>query len=261
MVNAPEILAIIPARGASKGVPRKNVLPLQGKPLIAYSVATALNAESITRTIVSTDDDEIAETAQRYGAEIPFMRPAEIAADATPDYPVFEHALKELERREGYRPDAVVQLRPTSPFRRVGLVDDAIRLFYEYDNVDCVRGVIESQQTPYKMWRIGDDHCMTPLLDTEFDEPYNMLRQHLPQTYWQTGHVDVIRTQTILEQNTLTGKRIVPLIIDPKYSLDIDTPLDFERSEWILERFDLKLDIPQLVEGEDAQRRADREDA
>ncbi len=157
MVDRPEVLAIVQARGGSKGLPRKNVLPLGGHPLVAYSIASGLASESITRLIVSTDDDEIAAVAERYGAEIPFRRPADLAADDTPDYPLFVHALDWLEREENYRPDVVVQLRPTTPLRPHGLLDEAVRMLLNDPRADCVRGVTIPKQTPYKMWRDAAD--------------------------------------------------------------------------------------------------------
>ena len=121
-----EILALIPARGGSKGIPRKNIRDFAGYPLIAWSIAAALQAKSISRVIVSTDDREIAEVARQYGAETPFMRPQELAQDRTTDFPVFVHALKWLEDIEAYSPKIVVQLRPTSPIRPVDCVDSAV---------------------------------------------------------------------------------------------------------------------------------------
>ena len=150
--------------------------------------------------IVSTDDDEIAAVAKRYGAEIPFRRPADLAADDTPDYPLFVHALDWLEREENYRPDVVVQLRPTTPLRPHGLLDEAVRMLLNDPRADCVRGVTVPKQTPYKMWRDAADGYLAPLMNTDFPEPYNMPRQKLPAAYWQTGHVDAIRTSTIRQQ-------------------------------------------------------------
>ncbi|HQC21081.1 MAG TPA: acylneuraminate cytidylyltransferase family protein, partial [Anaerolineaceae bacterium] len=117
MVKKPEVLALIPARGGSKGIPRKNIRDFGGAPLIAWSIAAALRAETVTRVIVSTDDEEIAAVAREWGAETPFLRPAELAQDDTTDYPVFRHALDWLAAHENYRPEVVVQLRPTSPVR------------------------------------------------------------------------------------------------------------------------------------------------
>src|SRR5512143_240464 len=121
-----EVLAIIPARGGSKGIPRKNIRMFAGHPLIAYSIEAGLSARSVTRVIVSTDDEEIASVARQFGAETPFLRPAEFAQDNSVDLPLFQHALKWLDEHEGYHPQVVLQLRPTSPLRPRMLVDRAV---------------------------------------------------------------------------------------------------------------------------------------
>jgi len=228
-----EILALIPARGGSKGIPRKNIRLFTGYPLIAWSIAAAKQSELVTRIIVSTDDEEIAAVAREWGAETPFLRPVELAQDKTTDLPVFEHALKWLEDVEGYRPDIIVQLRPTSPIRPQTMLNDAIRILLEHPDADCVRGVVPAAQNPFKMWRFnGDGKPLNPLLKVDgILEPYNAPRQILPPVYWQTGHIDAIRTSTITQKNSLTGDVIYPLLIDPKYTVDIDTPADWEKYE------------------------------
>ena len=240
-----EILALIPARGGSKSIPRKNIKPLGGYPLLAYSITAALQSRLVRRTVVSTDDDEIACTAQSYGAEAPFLRPAEIAGDDTTDLPVFIHALHWLREKEGYQPDIVVQLRPTSPLRPPGCVDQALQILFEHPEADSVRGVIPSGQNPFKMWCVDDQGRMTPLLSLPgVEEPYNAPRQALPQSYWQTGHIDAIRVSTILKKNSLSGDVILPLQLDPRYAIDIDTLRDWERAEWIISRGDLPMVHP-----------------
>jgi len=237
MVKQPEVLALIPARGGSKGIPRKNIREFAGAPLIAWSIAAALRAETVTRVIVSTDDEEIAAVAREWGAETPFLRPAELAQDDTADYPVFRQALDWLAAHEDYRPEVVVQLRPTSPVRPLHLVDDAVRLLLAHPDADCVRGVVPSGQNPFKMWKADPESGrMLPLLQVEgLAEPYNAPRQSLPKTYWQTGHIDAIQVSTILEKGSLTGDEIWPLMIDPRYTVDIDTPADWERYERLLQ--------------------------
>jgi N-acylneuraminate cytidylyltransferase len=235
MVKHPEVLALIPARGGSKGVPRKNLRDFAGAPLIAYSIAAALQAELVTRVIVSTDDPEIAEVAREWGAETPFLRPAQFAQDDTTDLPVFEHALQWLHENEGYLPEIVIQLRPTSPIRPVGLLDEAVKTLIEHPEADCVRGVVPSGQNPFKMWQINREGQLEPLLKVAgLSEPYNTPRQALPDTYWQTGHIDAIRIKTILEKHSLTGDVIMPLLIDPLYTVDIDTIEDFQNSARLL---------------------------
>jgi YrbI family 3-deoxy-D-manno-octulosonate 8-phosphate phosphatase len=231
-----EILALIPARGGSKGIPRKNIRSFAGFPLIAWSIAAGLQARSISRVIVSTDDEEIAEVAREYGVEVPFLRPRELAQDRTTDLPVFEHALKWLEDIESYKPSIVVQLRPTSPIRPVDCVDGAVRILVEHENADSVRGVVPAGQNPYKMWRFnGYDRPMNPLLTVEgIAEPYNAPRQILPPAYWQTGHIDAIRTSTITRKRSLTGNVVYPLVIDPRYMVDIDTFADWQKYEAVV---------------------------
>jgi YrbI family 3-deoxy-D-manno-octulosonate 8-phosphate phosphatase len=227
-----QVLALIPARGGSKSIPRKNIKLLAGHPLVAYSIAAALQAKCVTRTIVSTDDEEIAAVARQYGAETPFLRPAEFAQDQTTDLPVFQHALAWLAENEAYVPDIIVQLRPTSPIRPPDCVDQAVNILIEHPGTDSVRGVVPSGQNPFKMWRIGEEGSMTPLLSVPgIQEPFNAPRQALPATYWQTGHIDAIWTKTVNEQKSLSGKVIFPLILDSRYTIDIDTLKDWQRAE------------------------------
>jgi CMP-N-acetylneuraminic acid synthetase len=243
MVEALRTIALIPARGGSKSIPRKNILAFAGHPLIAYSIAAGLAAESIERVIVSTDDAEIAEVARRYGAEVPFLRPVEVSQDDTPDLPVFQHALRWLSDREGYQPDIVVQLRPTSPFRRVWHIDQAVASLIKRPDADAVRTVCTPFQNPFKMWRIAPNGTMTPLMAVDgVTEPYNMPRQALPDVYWQTGYVDAAWAETILVKNSMTGSRILPLIIDPSEWIDIDSPDDWRRAERLLESGEITLD-------------------
>ena len=237
MVKKPEVLAIIPARGGSKGIPRKNIKLFAGYPLIAYSIAAGLQSELTTRVIVSTDDEEIAEVARKWGAQTPFMRPEKLAADNTLDLPVFQHALTWLKEHEGYVPDIVLQLRPTSPARPRTLLDDAIRLLMDHPEADSVRGVVPSGENPYKMWRVDPETgLMHGLLTCDgIDEPYNAPRQKLPPVFWQTGHIDAIRPErTFMAGDSMSGKNILPLFLDPAYTIDIDTPFDWVRYEWMV---------------------------
>uniref|UniRef100_A0A7C4PTH5 N-acylneuraminate cytidylyltransferase n=1 Tax=Anaerolinea thermolimosa TaxID=229919 RepID=A0A7C4PTH5_9CHLR len=244
MVNQ-EVLAIIPARGGSKGIPRKNIRLFAGHPLIAYSIAAARQSQSVTRVIVSTDDEEIARVAREYGAETPFMRPEELAQDQTLDLPVFQHALSWLEDQEGYRPDVVVQLRPTSPVRPPSLVDDAVKILLSHPEAHSVRGVVPAGQNPHKMWRIDPQNGqMTPLLQVPgLEEPYNAPRQVLPPVYWQTGHVDAIRPE-VIRKGSMSGRVILPVMVDPAYTVDIDNPRDWARSEWLVWFSDLEIVYP-----------------
>jgi YrbI family 3-deoxy-D-manno-octulosonate 8-phosphate phosphatase len=249
MVNKLEVLAIIPARGGSKGIPRKNIKDFAGYPLIAYSILAATRSKYVTRTIVSTDNDEIAQVARESGAETPFMRPDEFSQDNTTDLPVFQHALKWLQENEGYKPDVVVQLRPTSPIRPLNCVDAAVELLLANPKADSVRGVVEAAQNPFKMWRIDPaGGKMLPLVAAPgVDEAYNAPRQQLPMVYWQTGHIDAIRTSTIVKKNSMSGSTIFPLIIDQKYTVDIDNLADWKQAEWLIQEGSLEMVDPATL--------------
>lgn len=229
----PEVLAIIPARGGSKGLPGKNTRPLAGHPLVTYSIAAGLQANLVDRVICSTDSQEIADIALEYGAEVPFLRPAELAGDESPDIDAFQHLVDQLKQRENYRPDIIVQLRPTSPVRQPGQVDAGVQLLIDNPKTDSVRGVTPSPATPYKMWRIGDD-ILEPLLTIEgVPEPFNMPRQALPEVYWQTGTLDIMRT-SVIESGSMTGDEIRPFIVDPDHAVDIDHLESFIRAERVI---------------------------
>jgi N-acylneuraminate cytidylyltransferase len=232
-MTKPEVLAIIPARGGSKGIPRKNIRPFTGYPLIAFSIAAGIQAETVTRIIATTDDEEIAEVARRYGAETPFLRPAELAQDRTTDLLVFQHVLTWLAEHEAYHPDAVVHLRPTTPVRPPNLVDRSVRLLLAHPEADSVRGITPARENPFKMWLTdGEDKPIRPLTTVPgIDESYNAPRQILPIAYQHTGLIDVIRPDTILKLNSMSGKTILPIIFDSSYAADLDTPDDWRRAE------------------------------
>ncbi len=236
-----EVLALVPARGGSKSIPRKNIRPFAGQPLIAYSIAAGLAAKTVTRVVVSTDDEGIAAVSRRYGAETPFLRPEDFSQDNTPDLPVFQHALHWLRENESYQPEIIVQLRPTSPLRRVRHIDQAVQRLLDNPEADAVRTVCVPFQNPFKMWQIASDGFMTPLVKIEHPEPYNLPRQALPEVYWQTGYVDAAWSKTILEKNSMTGERILPLEIDASEWVDIDSPDDWRRAERLLESGEITL--------------------
>ncbi len=228
------VLAVIPARGGSKSLPRKNIRLLAGKPLISYSIEVARASSLISRVIVSTEDDEIAAISRRYGADVPFMRPPALALDDTPDLPVFQHALTHLREREKYVPDVVVHLRPTCPIRRVETVDRAVRTFASRPDVDSLRSVAVAQQTPFKMWFIGERDVMRPVATVEgTPECYNRPRQTLPRAYWQNGYIDITRPQIILDNGTMNGSAILAFVVDEP-SIEIDYDDHFRAAELLL---------------------------
>ena len=218
------VMALIPARGGSKGVPRKNILLLDGKPLIAYSILQAQASLRINRVIVSTDDEEIAMVAREWGAEVPFMRPAEYAQDLSPDIDVFRHALTWLQENEDYEPHLIVHLRPTGPARHVHLIDEAVDLLTAHPEADAVRSVSLALQTPYKMWRMNPLGFLEPLFRLPGERDCQSLpRQQLPLAYWQNGYVDVIRPRAILIKKSMWGDCVLPLVLDEP-ALELDYP-------------------------------------
>lgn len=240
-MNSHEVLALIPARGGSKSIPRKNIREFAGHPLIAYSIAAALAAETISRLVLSTDDEGIAEIGREYGAEVPFIRPDELSQDNTPDIPVFQHALNWLETNEAYQPEIVVQLRPTSPLRKKSHIDQAVWRLLEHPEADSIRTVCVPFQNPYKMWRINKNGFMQPVMTIDLPEPYNLPRQVLPDVYWQTGYVDAAWSDTIRGKNSMTGEYILPLIIGADEWIDIDSQDDWRRAERLLESGEINL--------------------
>jgi CMP-N,N'-diacetyllegionaminic acid synthase len=230
-----ESLGIIPARGGSKGIPRKNIASFLGKPLICWSIEVALASQYIDRVIVSTDDPEIAEIAITAGAEVPFLRPPELSTDLVMDYPVVRHCLDYVRHSEDYAPDLVVQLRPTSPLRTPELVDDAIERLLKTESAESLRVVCESPANPYKMWTIRGA-LMEPLIQTQIFEQFNQPRQSLPTTYWQIGTLDVVRTETVLKKESLSGDQIMPYVVDQSWICDIDDADSLEWAEHVCRR-------------------------
>lgn len=226
-----KILAIIPARSGSKSIPHKNIRSIAGKPLLAHSIEHAIKSELINRVIVSTDSEQYAELARSFGAETPFLRPEEISGDKSNDRDYFIHALKWFKDNEDYVPDICVQLRPTHPVRKIEDIDAMIRLLISNPDADSVRSVVKNDTyTPYKMWLLDNNNELKPLMtNTGIHEHYNQPRQELPVTYFQNASVDVIRTSTITEKNSLSGDKILGYVMDAEY--DIDNELEFVRAE------------------------------
>ena len=235
--DCPHILALIPARGGSKGVPRKNILSVNGKPLISYTIQQALESRRITRTIVSTDDEEIARISREWGAETPFMRPAELATDTSLDIDAFVHALEWLRDNEGYQPDLVVHLRASALVRRVEVIDEAIGKLLSAAEADSLRTVALADQTPYKMWRLDGEYIEPVITLPKVPEAHSASRQSLPKVYWQNCYVDVIRPAVILEKRSMVGERVLGMVIEEP-TFDIDHPEDVPRAEEGLRRLE-----------------------
>ena len=236
MIEGRSVLAVVPARGGSKGLPRKNIRVLAGKPMIAYTLAAARQCGAIDRVIVSTDSDEIAVVAREWGAEVPFLRPPALAADHVTDLPVFQHALAWLASADAFEPDIVVHLRPTAPLRRAEHIAAGLELLVK-SNADSVRSVCRARQHPQKMWAI-ENGFLRPFIDppAETPEPYNLPRQDLRPAFVQNGSVDVAWRRTITELGSMTGRRIAALQMAPEDSVNVDDELDFAAAESLLSR-------------------------
>ena len=229
MKYANTTLALIPARAGSKTIPHKNIRVFAGKPLLAHSILQAKACPGIQRVIVSTDSEQYAAIARQYGAEVPFLRPPEIAGDASTDLEVFQHALRWLGEHEGAVPEIWVHLRPTHPNRRVGDITAAIELLRAHPDWDSVRSVVPSPEPPFKMWFRADDGRLTPVIAPPFPDAHSLPRQLLPPTYLQNASIDVIRARTILERNSIAGSCIGSIVL-PEFH-DIDTADQFAAAE------------------------------
>lgn len=235
MYKENHILALIPARGGSKGIPKKNIRLLAGKPLIAWSIEAAKQSRFIDRVIVSTDSKEIAAHARQAGAQVPFLRPEELAQDLTSDAPVFEHALGWLKKNENYEPDLIVHLRPTGPLRTAGEIDEAIELLAGHPEADSVRSVEEPDKPPYKMWQVEGDYMKPFAAVAGMKDFHTMPRQMLPNVYQTTADIGVMWRRTVEEKKSVIGERVLPYFLK-RPTVDIDREIDFEIAELLFRK-------------------------
>jgi len=234
-MNNLNILGVITARGGSKGIARKNIKLLGGKPLIAYTVEQAKQSELITDLIISTDDKEIAQVAEKYGCLVPFLRPQGLARDETPHLPVLQHALREMEKREAKQFDMVVLFQPTSPFRTKEDIDQTIKLLIDSKADSAVSLVeVEKDNHPMKMKKIEEKGGFKFVLPYCLEEPEGIRRQDLPVCFQRSGAVYVQTRELLLEKNRLYGDKIVGHIVPKERSIDIENELDWLRAEHML---------------------------
>jgi len=226
-----KILGIIPARLNSKGIFKKNIRLLAGKPLIAYSIETALKSKYLERVIVSTDSEEIARIARKYGAEVPFIRPKKLAQDNTPMIDVVIHAFNFIKTIEYYEPEWIVLLQPTSPLRTADDIDNAIELAIKH-NADSVVSVCECESNSHPYWlKKIENGKLVSFIKTKKKYP---IRQLLPVVYRLNGAVYIVKSQILKKFKSLYGRNTIPYIMDPTRSIDIDTPLDFKFAEFLI---------------------------
>ncbi len=224
------ILGLIPARGGSKRIPRKNILKLAGKPLLAHSIQHAKISKYINKVVCSTDDDEIAEIALKWGAEVPFRRPPTLATDCSTDPGYTKHALEWLLNNEEWLADIVVILWPTCPTRRSQDIDLALELMFDNPDAHSVIGVVKPSKSPYKMWRRTITKFMVPLLTSEVFEQYSCSHQRLPEVFAPNGYIHIVRADIVLRDNSIIGYKVMPYVMEGPI-IDIDTNKDFEVAE------------------------------
>jgi len=233
----PSVVALIPARGGSKRVPRKNIKVLAGHPLLAYTIAAATDSGIFSDVIVSTEDEDIARVARHYGAAVPFMRPRELAGDGSPDIEWVIHALSTL-RNDDTLPDCFSILRPSNPFRQASTIRRAWDRFCAHPDADSLRAVEKCRQHPAKMWVIEDNgDRMRPLLSGGpknppwHSTPYDLL----PPVYVQNASLEIAWSRVVFDKNSISGDEIIPFFTEMYEGLDINYPQDWLAAENLID--------------------------
>ncbi len=243
----PSAVALIPARQGSKRVPGKNVRLLHGHPMLAYTIAPAIESGVFDAVIVSTDSEETAAIARHYGAEVPFLRPAEFAGDVSPDIEWVEYTLAELQHR-GRRWDAFSLLRPTSPFRSAGTIRRAWAQFTAREDADSLRAVEKCAQHPAKMWVLQGDRMIPLMKASDPDAPpwHSMPYQALPPIYVQNASLEIAWTRVVTGTRTIAGNALLPFLTEGYEGFDINDPHDWMIAERLLADGDVTLPhVPQ----------------
>ena len=227
-----KILAVIPARGGSKGVSRKNIRPVCGRPLIAYTIETALAAHAVFyRIIVSTDDREIADVARRCGAEVPFIRAAELSGDHVPMVPVLQHAVRFVEWQDDVRVDWVCLLQPTEPFRTVADIETALCLA-QAGGCDSVISVVQVFSVhPILVKRIDDGRLLPYCIEEKEGTPR---QDYQPPAYMRNGAIYLTRRDVLIERNSIWGDVIRPYVMPPEHSVGVDSEVDLKLVELLM---------------------------
>lgn len=226
-----EILGLIPARGGSKGIPKKNIARLCRKPLIIYTIEEALKSKYLTRVVTSTEDKEIACIAKNSGSEV-IMRPRDLARDFTPTFPVVEHALNYLKKQDSFKPDLIVLLQPTAPLRKALFVDDAIEILLKnIKRADAIVSLCKVDEPhPYKL-KVIRNGLVQPLM--KGDKGFRP-RQLLPAVYRLNGAFYIVKTAVCLKKKTLLPNRTLPYLMQEEFSVNMDTPSDLILAEYFM---------------------------
>jgi CMP-N,N'-diacetyllegionaminic acid synthase len=242
--TAPTIVGLIPARSGSKRVPDKNVSPLAGHPLMAYSIAAALQSKIFSDVIVSTDSEQYAEIARYYGAEVPFLRPPEFAGDLSPDIEWLAYTLKKLEE-DGHKYDCFSILRPTSPFRMPQTIQRAWQVFLKEEGIDSLRAVEECRQHPGKMWVVRGRRMMPLLPFGPPEQPWHSSQyQSLPKVYVQNASLEIAWTKVVFEEKTISGNVLMPFFTKDYEGFDVNNPDDWELAKNLV--YKQKVKLPNL---------------
>ena len=223
-----KVLGLIPARGGSKGVPRKNIRELHGKPLLAYTATASLGAKSLSHVVLSTDDEEIANIGRSLGLDVPFLRPAKLALDGTPTFPVVLHALAAMEAIHG-KFDAVCLLQPTSPLRTSNEINECVEML-DTRSADTVFSMLPVPERYNPHWVFEQDETGNLRVSTG-DDAIIPRRQSLPPAFHRDGAIYVTRRNVVVERESLYGDRIVGYVREVNMSVDIDTIDDWKRAE------------------------------
>lgn len=230
-----KIIGVIPARGGSKSIPRKNIKILQGKPLVAYTIEEAKKSKHLTHLVVSTEDKEIKNISLKYGAEVPFFRPKELATDDALAIPTVQHAVITIEKIKNIKYDYVIMLQPTAPLRKTEDIDKALAMLIEADADGVISVVDVDNWHPMKMKKFDENSY---LIDYQTPPVENPPRQILPRVYMVNGAIYATKRDIFMEKNTFKGEKCLGYIMPPERSVNIDTEIDFLIAEYYLRKKD-----------------------
>lgn len=228
-----KVLGIIPARGGSKSVPKKNIKMLAGKPLIAWAIDVA-EKSNLTKTIVTTDDEEIKAVSEKYGGYVPFIRPSDLATDRANAVPVMQHAVNFMEA-QGEKYDAIMMIQPTAPMRIVEDLNKCIEIMEADPELEGVISVTDAAEYPERMKYMNENHI---LIDPPFCEAYeNQARQELPKIYQKNGQIYLVRRDTMMNKNSFKGNKAYGYYVSDKRSVNIDNEFHFMQADWLMSNF------------------------
>ena len=239
----PTIVGLIPARAGSKRVTDKNIRPLAGHPVMAYTIAAALQSEVFSDVVVSTDSEDYAQIARHYGAKVPFLRPPELAGDVSPDIEWLEYTLKKL-AQDGRKYDCFSILRPTSPFRLPETIQRAWQAFLVEEGVDSLRAVEKCQQHPGKMWVVRGRRMMPLLPLSPPEQPWHSSQyQSLPEVFVQNASLEIAWTRVVLQARTIAGNVVMPFLTEGHEGFDVNNPYDWNLAEYLITKSEAQLPV------------------